>query len=41
MKFFESVTDYLGITNISHFTERIRKKYVISIDYIIIRRKGE
>ena len=37
----ESVADYLGITNISHFTERIRKKYVIKIDYVIIRRKGE
>ena len=37
----ESVADYLGITNIYHFTERIREKYVINIDYNIIRRKGE
>jgi hypothetical protein len=27
----ESVADYLGITNIPHFTERIRKKYVCTL----------
>ena len=37
----ESVADYLGITNIHHFTERIRKKYILNVDYIIIRRGGE
>jgi phage anti-repressor protein len=37
----ESVANYLEINNIYHFTERIRKKYVVNVDYVIIRRKGE
>jgi len=37
----EDVTVYLGITNIYHFTERIRNKYIINSDYIIIKRKCE
>jgi phage anti-repressor protein len=37
----ENVAKYLGITKIKKFLERIREKYEINKDYVIMRKKGK